>query len=616
MEEVRRVPTTKEKKKSTVLLIILAVLLGIVLIATAVYFYTTTGEQQEDPGETTTETTCACYYIDPAVVTECGDPRRGFMFELATVSGDQACNAACSTDNLTPNLLNSNTEQELYQVCPIQIVQDSRCNEMIIKDSSGKIVTGKVSSDEDLTIEAKFDAEYAQHKFIINNQESDPDVISPDKLTIQKNYSDLNTSTLNIFATAVDSTGDQINSPICRRLIEVEQEGTSEVSTMQIQTRQGADTYKISKIRIGAGNVAEDADLTVRFSFDNDLADLSMTKGITIDSAKGEITMIEQDLYNSENFSTDLSFSQLDGLSGTFIVTAEVRTESELIGTTEESFTLPEIQEGEEVEETGEEAEESNFNVEKTSNVSCVERVAPNNIAQFTLTASNQANTTQNVTSVKDKLPLGFTYVQSSSKINGVSVTDADYVTVEKVGDTQEIVWEKAGGWSINSNQDLTIVFQSQADENALTGKNQNEVVITPVEIPADPTTLRAEYVIEVAQDCPEYETPPTEEEPEEETPEEEEPGEETPVEEEEEEGTTPDTGIFDSVIGRIIMGILVIVTGWYIYSKPMGQAVVEKLVESGLYKEAEMASWKVFKPKKYFETKIVRKLGKKKKKD
>jgi hypothetical protein len=47
-----------------------------------------------------------------------------------------------------------------------------------------------------------------------------------------------------------------------------------------------------------------------------------------------------------------------------------------------------------------------------------------------------------------------------------------------------------------------------------------------------------------------------------------------------------------------------------------MGQALVEKLVQSGLYKEAEIASWRIFKPKKFFETKVVRKLDKKKKKD
>jgi uncharacterized repeat protein (TIGR01451 family) len=605
MEEVKRVPTTKEKKKSTTLLIILAAVLGVALIATAVYFYTI-GDTTTEP-EVTTETTCACYYIDPAVISECGDPRRGFLFELETVPSDQSCRANCSVDNLSPNLLNSNTQQELYQTCPIQIVQDARCNEMTITDSAGKIVTGKVGPDDEITIEAKFDNTYNEHKFIINNQEIEPDTVSPDNLTITKTYTDLSASTLNIFATATDKNGNQINSPVCRRLVEIDQEGVSDLSDIKIDTRKDGNVYKVSSIKIGIGNISEEDVLKIRFSFDKDLTDLLMNEGFTVDVPKGEITILEQDLYNSENFGTDLTFSQFDGLEGKFEVTAEVSTEEEVIGTVQGILDLPKVEEVAEEEATvEEEAEESKFLVSKTSNVDCVERVSPNNIAQFTLTTNNQGTVAQNITSVKDKLPLGFTYVENSSQINGTSVSDDDYVSVTNVGDTQEVVWEKEGGWSIDAGQSLTILFQSQADENALTGENQNEVVVTPAEVPDDPESLRAEAVITVAQSCKEPEETPTTE------PEEEDETEEVV----EEEVTTPDTGIFDSVVGRIILGILVVVTGWYIYSKPMGQALVEKFVQSGLYKEAEIASWRIFKPKKFFETKVVRKLDKKKKKD
>ncbi len=601
MEEVKRVPTTKEKRKSTTLLIILAILLGIALIATAVYFYTIGTEDTQK--EVTTETTCACYYIDPDVISECGDPRRGFLFELLTVTSDQTCKAPCSTSNLSPNLLNSNTQQDLYQICHLQVVQDSRCLEMTIRDSAGKIVTGKVQADEEITIEAKFDQEYSAHKFIINNQEFEPDNISADKLTITKNYSDSGASTLNIFATATDESGNQINSPICRRLIDIDQEEVSDVSEMQIQTRLDDGVYKVSRIKISAGNIPEESALKIRFSFNNDLTDLLMNEGFTMDASRGEITILEQDLYNAENFGTDLTFSQLDGLQGDIEVTAEIRTEADLIGIVEGTFNLPEVTEAtqEATKEGEEEAQESKFLVGKTSNVECVERVSPDNIAQFTLTTQNQGSATENISSVKDKLPLGFTYIANSTKVNGVSVTDSEYVTVEDIGDTQEVVWKKDGGWNIDAGQSLTIVFQSQAGESALTGENQNEVIITPAQIPADPSTLRAEFVIQVAQNCEDPDAPAPEE----------------PVTPEEEETpTTPETGIFDSVIAKILMGILVVVTGWYIYSKPMGQAIVEKLVDSGLYKEAEIASWRIFRPKKYFETKVIRRLGKKKQKN
>ena len=39
---------------------------------------------------------------------------------------------------------------------------------------------------------------------------------------------------------------------------------------------------------------------------------------------------------------------------------------------------------------------------------------------------------------------------------------------------------------------------------------------------------------------------------------------------------------------------------------------MVKKLVESGVYKEAELASWRIFKPKKYFEENTIKKIKKK----
>jgi uncharacterized repeat protein (TIGR01451 family) len=594
MEEVRRVTTTRKPKRRTVILLTLVGILGLGLIGAAIYFYAI-GDTSDST--TTSETTCACYYIDPSVISECGDPRRGFMFETATVTGDQVCRASCATNKLSVNLLNSNTKQDLYQICQIQSVQDKRCSNMTIKDKEGKIVTGRINSDDEITVEAEFDQEYSGHKFVINNQDTDPDVISPDKLNIKKDIKDLSGSTISIVATALDSNNNQINSPLCRRLIEVEQAGTSAVSDIQIQVRKDENTYKVSRVRIGVGNIKDDTNVTIRFSFEKNLTDLLMNEGFTIDSSKGEITILEQDLYNPENFGTDKSFSQLDGLEGNIKINAEIRDETGVIGSVAGSFDFPRADSSS--EEDPIDPEESNFEVSKSSNLDCVERVAPDNIAQFTITATNKSSITQKVNSIKDKLPLGFTYVNSSSKINGISVADADYVTVTNVGDTQEIVWEKSGGWDINAGQSFVIIFQSQVGANALTGSNQNEVIMTPQEVPADPTSLRAEFVIQVAQDCqdpdattPETPTTPT-------TP-------QTP--------TTPSTGIFDSVIGRLIAGLITILIGWYIYSRPLGQIAIQKLVESGLYKEAEIATWRVFRPRKYFEAKILKKLKNRKK--
>lgn len=613
MEEVKRVSTKKKTNTGTIILIILASLLGLALIGAAVYFYAMESPEEK---KAQTETTCACYYIDPSIVSECGDQRRGFLFETATVSGDQVCRAACSTSNLSVNLLNSNTRQELYQICMLQTLTDSRCTKMIVKDKNGKIVTGRVPADDELTITATFDQQYSDYKFIINNQDYTSDEISTDGLTITKKISKLDSNTINIAAVATSQNGEQIGSPLCRRLIEVDRETLSDVTDLNVETRVVDNINKISRIRIGVGNITEEDSLTLKFSFKlKDLNELVMNEGFTLDPAKGEITIIEQDLYNPDNFGSETSFAQLDKIEGTVEMTVTVSSDSQIIGSATETFSFQKAKDTP-AEEKATETQESNFSVSKTSSKECVERIAPNNTTVFAIKVTNNSSIAQRIKSIKDKLPLGFTYTKNSSRINTNSANDNDLVSITDIGQSQEIIWQKEGGWNINPGEHLTVEFQSLVGENALSGQNQNEVIITPEEVPADPTTLRAEYVILVAQDCSDPDAIPEEPRPQEPTtkkPSEKTPAVKDPVTQTE-STTTPETGIFESTLARVIIGLIVLVIGWYIYSKPLGQSMTEKLIGSKLFKEAELSSWKIFNPKKYFENKVIKDLTKKKK--
>jgi uncharacterized repeat protein (TIGR01451 family) len=340
-----------------------------------------------------------------------------------------------------------------------------------------------------------------------------------------------------------------------------------------------------------------------------------MNEGFTLDPAKGEITIIEQDLYNSDNFGSETSFAQLDKIEGTVEMTVTVNSDSQIIGSATQSFSLQKAKETS-TEEKATETQESNFSISKTSSKECVERIAPNNTTVFTVKVTNNSSIAQRIKSIKDKLPLGFTYTKNSSRINTNSANDNDLVSTTEIGQSQEIIWQKEEGWNINPGEHLTVEFQSQVGENALSGQNQNEVIITPEEVPADPTTLRAEYVILVAQDCSDPDAIPEEPKPQEPTtkdPSEKAPEGKDPVTQTE-STTTPETGIFESTVARVIIGLIVLVIGWYIYSKPLGQSMTEKLIGSKLFKEAEVSSWKIFNPKKYFENKVIKNLTKKKK--
>ena len=316
-----------------------------------------------------------------------------------------------------------------------------------------------------------------------------------------------------------------------------------------------------------------------------------MKEGFTVDTKKGEIEIIEQDLYNASNFTEAKSFSQLDNHKGELTITATVLENSKSLGSASKTIIFPETSFNTDNPD-GSTTEESNFTVTKTSSEQCVERTSPNNSVTFTLTSTNRGTISQGVTSVKDKLPLGFTYVANSSKINNVTVTDSNYVTVGTVGSTQEVVWRKTEPWIVNSNQALTITFNAIAGGSALTGENTNEVVLTPQQIPTDPSSLRATATLLVQQDC-------------------ENPNEEIPKVPVEPDKDVPQTGIFDSTISKIILGILTITFGWYIYSKPSGRVLAEKLIDTPAFKEAEMTTWRIFKPRKYFEEKLIKKISK-----
>jgi uncharacterized repeat protein (TIGR01451 family) len=583
----------QQKKKSKAVMKILFVFLAILvlaLIGAIVYFYLTGEILQTEEEETIT---CGCYYIDPQVTSTCGDTKRAFKFN--TTKGTlQDCSASCPVSDLSTNMLYSTTAQESYLSCPTRNIPSTRCNSMQITTEEGLIVTGKVPPGESVKVTATFDSpDYENHQFLINNAPTEPDEVNGN--AISKTISELGEeSTLQISAQAVDSRGDTVSSIICNRLIEITTTAKAGVSELVLDTYTEGTTTKVRSAVISAGGLKE-TDTSVKFSFKED--SLTMTEGFEIDPSRGRITIEQEDLYNSSNFSGSDSFSLLDNYQGDIEITAEVIQDSNSLGTAIANITLLE---DEEVEDPGKDTEEpdteepdteepdteepvnedeitaSSFSVSKATSQSCVERVSPNNSTTFTITVKNNSETSDTIESIKDKLPLGFTYVPSSSTLNGDAISDSVFVTTTEVGDSQEIVWEPQDSWSISSNSTLTITFDATAGSQALSGDNLNEVIVTPSEIPEDPSTLRTSVNLTVAQDCEDIDT------------------------------STPQTGLFDTTLGRIAFGIGIILIGIIIHNTSQGNRLAHMIINSGPYRDAEMTSYRFFNPKKYFEEKIL----------
>lgn len=574
----------RNTKKATKALIAIGVILILALAGAIIYFYTIKDQTDEDEFA---NITCGCYLIDPAVVNDCGDPKRAFLFNLNTVSSDKTCNASCDINDVADNLLNSTTPKESFKSCTVRSLSDTRCENMILKDQDGRIITGRIQPTDEINVEATFDkSTYTDYAFKVNTETIVPDNVEGNKITKKlSNFESVNS--IEIIATAKDAQGEQINSIVCRRVVDLQTEVGTTVTGMSAITQQQADgKSKVSNITISVGQLSSE-NVKIRFSFSPTYTTLTASDGILIESTKGTISMSKLDLYDTANFSAD-SFNVLNSHLGELTITAEVFVDEVNIGSasTEVEFRDTSITPTEPTEkEPIAEEDKSSFSVTKSVGQSCVERTEENNLVAYTITVRNNKDVADSISYIKDKLPLGFVYSAESTSINGSAVADSTIITVTPIGDTQEIVWEPSVPWSVAANGLLTITFESNASATAIPGQNLNEVIVNPVEIPQDPATLRAEVAVTVAQDCENIT--------------------------EEEATETPSTGIFDSFAVRILFGVAILLTGWLIYVRPEGNILSERILNSKLYTELQFSSYKVTNPRKYFEEKTLRKKSK-----
>jgi len=215
----------------------------------------------------------------------------------------------------------------------------------------------------------------------------------------------------------------------------------------------------------------------------------------------------------------------------------------------------------------------SDITVTIAGSTTCVERMSPSNAISFTISIRNSDTDSESITKIVNKLPLGFTYTTSSTLINGSAVND-DILTITETGSTQELTWDPTTDWTLLAGQTMTLRLTAIAEGEALTGGNQNETVVTPLNTPVNASALRATYVITVAQTC-----------------------------------TNPKTGIFDTMIGRIMASIMLIVTAIIFYKSNSSQKVSEKYVNNkainNINTSFRLFGLKLTHPRKFFEEKF-----------
>jgi uncharacterized repeat protein (TIGR01451 family) len=196
----------------------------------------------------------------------------------------------------------------------------------------------------------------------------------------------------------------------------------------------------------------------------------------------------------------------------------------------------------------------------------CVEMVTPKNLAEVTITITNNSGLTYNLNAVSDTLPQGFAYASGSSSTNGTANLSDTGLALEMSGSSQLLTWNNGGaGWSLATGSSLVIRFSAYAGNSATVGAQTNTVTVTPADGDPIPSTAN----ITVAQVC-----------------------------------TQPLTGIFDRNVVIILGGLLLLFMSGAAYYTGYGTREIAKLLQK-VTPGAHLVYLRITKPQKYAEEKI-----------
>lgn len=604
----------KSNKSKTTIKVILGItaLLAIVSIGIAYYYYQI---QDVSPTNTSAVEGCGCYFIvSDTTINSCSTarPENAFEFRPGVMNSEGQCSATC--DPRTASKISTSQTSPTILGCSVSpFPSNPGCIDIAIVNANDERLTEGINPEEPINLKATFSTPsnitdndtdyYTDFSFLVNGEKIT--VLQEDiettgtggdkKYTVQTQFDDYQDNeklTIQAFGTSV--TSSEVTSAACLRTINVNQPKVNSCTSIDVSLDNDVKP-KVEDLWLDLDLVEEPQSLAVRFTLGSDDTVIT-TSDITSQLIDGTLILDKAFLYDRDNFTSQNSFEILEQETSRYEIDAQVlvngeEIDSELCKTVEDITNRqpsenpdptdedpdPTDEDPDPTDEDPDPTGQSSFMTSNTASRQCVERTAPNNTVQYTVSVRNTGDASQNIVSIKNKLPLGFTYTTGSTEINGVAVTDNEYVTITTVGSTQEIVWETEDGFSVGSGSSLNIVFRATANSSALTGSNLNEVVVTPANVPEDATTLRAEVAVQVAQSC-----------------------------------TAPQTSIIDSNIAKALLGIILVGLAIAFYRSQFSNQYSEKVVGSDTYKDFKLFMLKLTQPAKHFEEKALVKLERK----
>ncbi len=608
---------SKSRRIITIVLII-AGILGLASIAIAYYYFQI---RDVTPDETSAAQGCGCYYVVDSSDQGVGmcantEPTMAIEFRAGFVQSNGLCSVTCDGRHVG-DIAGGN--QDNIVSCPVSnFPVNPGCINVSIEDEDGLKLAGSVAKDQAKKVKATFnipqgisssgDDFYESFSFLINGERKDIDILDAVKkgsgtdteyeVSVDvPDYSSANKLTIQAFGKSV--VGQEHTSIACIRELSITQQQAPSCSALDITIeKDDTGTTRVKEMTIEASGLGDVTEIVAKFTIGSSNTVVT-TNDISSNYLDGTILLDEEFLYNSANFTGSDSFAILDTETNKIDVAVELTVNGDSINsaacvTSERIESSEENEEGvgggnNEEEEEEEEEEEvgsgntttSNFTVKKESSRQCVARTSPQNLLTYTITVNNADTDAEIISSIVDKLPLGFKYVTSSTTINNTAIADENLVQISTVGQAQQITWATQNGWSLNAGQNMVITYKAEVESSALNGQALNEVVVIPANTPATPSSVRTEVSIQVAQSC-----------------------------------TAPETSVFDSTIAKIVAGALIVLFGAAFYASSTGYSVSKKLagspVTQGVYRAAQMFNWKITNPRKFFEEKSISKIEKK----
>jgi len=540
---------SKKTQKIVVVILVFTALLGIVG-AGLVYFLST--QDRADIRDTQTEDYCAC--ITAYTTPTCNDCKCTQIETQALESTigkivDGVCSLDCETtfpeeeEGESPETIN----------CLIPKVRPDSCHSVSVKDlNTRELIVPPIFTDRPILITATFvptefhgqEEEFSKFTFVINGISTDLDAQDVPTTTLdgQKVYlpelefsNFQNIDTLTIQAIAYSNKEPDGTSPgrYCYKQYDLQQERGAFCSNLLVYTQEGhrENTLVVNQLELKTPNLLQDNEIFIEFDFDHPSLQTVTTRIIPEDLLREilvrETIFLEYDhLYSLPNLYTnesgfpvfdvaDLNVDSVEISAQLYVNNMEVDSalckQNIALVMREEPEDIEDIERPEDRdidEDEDEDMDEQDEIVPRPDILltmegpSCVTKAQDETSisrTSYRLTITNNSENPEEIMSIRNKLPLGFKYLEDTTTINRVLVSD-EILELTLVGESQELIWTH--GWTIQPNEALTLEYAVNVTSGALEGENQNEAVVEPANVPEDMSRLRAEFVTLVSDEC------------------------------------------------------------------------------------------------------------------